>query len=138
MSPRPKVDLEMATVALVIALREKAALEKQLAATRAVLADVREGRMGCGLFSVEVEAAHDDGSDEWDNDQPDELLVRAVSVDDVLAVARDHCELRASHEPGDEPVSFTVRVFRVKDAGPGLLQLEPHTEHEIVVGEEGF
>lgn len=110
------------------ALAEKKKLEDQLAATLAVLADVRLDKAGASMFAAQVSLDGDE--------VPEEMLIRAATVDDALRFIREeYCPIRTGDDE-DDVYRFTVKLWPVADAGPGILSYGSCSEHQIVFNEE--
>lgn len=99
---------------LAAALTRAAAAEAERDAARGVLADMLAGKTGGDLYAASVQ---------WrDSDRdPDELLLRARTVEDALArIREDHCSIIISGWE-DEGAAFDVRLWRVLDDRMGVL-----------------
>ncbi len=118
---RRGTDQRKRTTALAKERARREALEAKLRATEAVLADALAGNAG-DLYSVQL-------SDENEEHEPDELLVRARTPGAALAALEGHCRLRAD---GWEERTFTVKLWRVKD-GAGVLGFDDLGEFTLQV-----
>lgn len=114
------------------------ALKKELAETRACLADLREGKTGAVLWS----ASYEPRDSEWE--APNELILRASSSAAALELIRG--EIDSMHVDGcDDHQVFDVRLVRVDDSAPGFCRFpDDAIEHsfefheENAVDEDGF